>query len=151
GSRNIEWVQLTPGELLEETTATEARNQAVAQLVGAIDSGRHAAVSLTQDAASDLVNQSNRTKLVRELGAICYRIARRTTPGSLMLIGGDTSQAALRALGAAGIVLHAEPLPGVPSGVVHGGLLDGVSIVTKAGAFGHDDVIVDVIDHLNQP
>jgi uncharacterized protein YgbK (DUF1537 family) len=89
-----------------------------------------------------------RTKLVRELGAICYRVARRTSPGALVIIGGDTAQAALRAVGAAGIVMHDQPFPGIPAGTVDGGLLNGIRVVTKAGAFGDQQILVDVIDYL---
>ena len=49
----------------------------------------------------------------------------------------------------AGIVLHGEPFPGIPAGTIDGGLLDGVRVVTKAGAFGEDDVLVEVIDYLS--
>lgn len=66
-----------------------------------------------------------------------------------MIIGGDTAQSSLRAVGSAGIVLHDEPLPGVPAGSIDGGLLDGVRVVTKAGAFGQEDVLVKVIDYLS--
>jgi uncharacterized protein YgbK (DUF1537 family) len=88
------------------------------------------------------------SKLVRELGAICYRVARRTRPGALVIVGGDTAQSALRAVGAAGIVMHDQPFPGVPVGIVDGGLLDGVRVVTKAGAFGDREILVNVIDYL---
>lgn len=150
-SREVEWVRLNASELLDKTTAPGVRDGAVARLVDALLAGRSAVVSLSRERDDDVVTDANRTALVRELGAISYRVARRAIPGSLVLIGGDTSQGALRAIGAAGIVLHAEPFPGVPSGVIHEGLLDGVSVISKAGAFGDEDVIIKVMDYLRQP
>ena len=93
--------------------------------------------------------RENGVQLVRELGAICYRVARRTRPGSLVLIGGETAQGALRAVGAAGIVLDAEPFLGIPAGTIDGGLLGDVTVISKAGAFGGDGVMVEVIDYLS--
>ena len=144
--RPVEWLQIDPIALLDEDLSRETRDNAVSTVVGALDNGRNAAVSLLQ---VDVTGDGDiRTKLVRELGAICYRIARRTRPGSLVIIGGDTAQATLRAVGAAGIVMHDQPSPGIPSGTVDGGLLDRVSVVTKAGAFGDEQILIDVIDYL---
>ena len=144
--RPVEWLQINPVSLLGEDLFRETRDNAVDTLVRAMEEGKHAAVSLLQvDVTGDL---DIPTKLVRELGAICYRVARRTRTGALVIVGGDTAQAVLRAVGSAGIVLHGQPFPGVPVGVVDGGLLDGVRVVTKAGAFGDQDILVDVIDYL---
>ena len=142
----VEWLQLNPVALLDENLSRETRDNAVGALVSAIEGGKHAAVSLLQvNVTGDLDIPS---KLVRELGAICYRVARRTRPGALVIVGGDTAQSALRAVGAAGIVMHDQPFPGVPVGIVDGGLLDGVRVVTKAGAFGDREILVNVIDYL---
>ena len=145
-NRPVQWLQIDPVALLDEELSREARDNAVSTLVSAMEDGKHAAVSLFQvDVTGDV---DVPTKLVRELGAICYRIARRTRPGGIVIIGGDTAQAALRAVGAAGIVMHDQPFPGIPAGTVDGGLLDGVRVVTKAGAFGGQEILIDVIDYL---
>jgi uncharacterized protein YgbK (DUF1537 family) len=145
--RPVEWLQIDPVAILDEDRARETRDKAVSTVVSALEDGRHAAVSLKQ---VDVTGDGDiSTKLVRELGAICYRVARRTRPGSLVIIGGDTAQASLRAVGAAGIVMHDQPFPGVPAGTVDGGLLDGVRVVTKAGAFGDQRILIDVIDYLS--
>ncbi|MCX8251646.1 MAG: four-carbon acid sugar kinase family protein [Dehalococcoidia bacterium] len=145
-NRSVEWLQIDPVALLDEDLSRETRDNAVSTLVSAMEDGKHAAVSLCQvDVTGDL---DVPTKLVRELGAICYRVARRTRPGAVVIIGGDTAQAALRAVGAAGIVMHGQPFPGIPAGTVDGGLLDGVRVVTKAGAFGDQEILVDIIDYL---
>jgi len=144
--RPVEWLQIDPVALLDEDLSRETRDNVISTVVSALEDGKHAAVSLFQ---VDLTGDGDiPTKLVRELGAICYRVARRTRPGALVIIGGDTAQAALRAVGAAGVVMHDQPFPGIPAGTVDGGLLDGVRVVTKAGAFGPQEILVDVIDYL---
>jgi uncharacterized protein YgbK (DUF1537 family) len=55
----------------------------------------------------------------------------------LMLAGGDTARAALRALGAPGLKLLGEVLPGVPLGTV-----GDHQILTKSGGFGGDDTLI---------
>jgi uncharacterized protein YgbK (DUF1537 family) len=149
GEKFVDWLQIDPALLLSEDTEQATRDSAVARIVDALSSGQHAAVSLLRVDASDAGDDKTRTRLVRELGAICYRVVRRTRLGALVIIGGDTAQSSLRAVGSAGIVLHDEPLPGVPAGSIDGGLLNGVRVVTKAGAFGQEDVLVKVIDYLS--
>lgn len=149
GERPVEWLQIDPRTLLVEETAGAVRDDTVRRAVDALGQGRHAAVSLMRIEGPAAADSDSRTQLVRELGAICYRVARRTRPGALVLIGGDTAQSALRAIGAAGIVLDAEPFTGIPAGTIDGGLLAGVPVVTKAGAFGGDSALVDVIDYLS--
>lgn len=144
--RPVEWLQIDPVALLDEDRFRETRDNAVGTVVSALEDGKHVAVSLQQVYVTG--DGEIRTKLLRELGAICYRVARRTSPGALVIIGGDTAQAALRAVGAAGIVMHDQPFPGIPAGTVDGGLLNGIRVVTKAGAFGDQQILVDVIDYL---
>ena len=64
--------------------------------------------------------------------------------GSLVIVGGDTAVAVLSAVEAAGVVLAGERLPGVPGGTITGGPLDGTPIAPKAGAFGDDDLLVEL-------
>ena len=60
---------------------------------------------------------------------------------SLVLTGGDTAAFVLRALDASSIVLAGEISPGIPWGVIHGGLADGCVVVTKSGGFGEREAL----------
>jgi uncharacterized protein YgbK (DUF1537 family) len=60
---------------------------------------------------------------------------------SLVLTGGDTAAFVLRALEATSIVLAGEISPGIPWGVIQGGLADGCCVVTKSGGFGEQDAL----------
>jgi uncharacterized protein YgbK (DUF1537 family) len=63
-------------------------------------------------------------------------------PAALILTGGETASFVLRALGATGINLAGEIAPGIPWGMVEGGIADGCTVVTKSGGFGQRDALV---------
>lgn len=65
--------------------------------------------------------------------------------GSLVLTGGDTAAMVLRACEAEWIDVAGEMEPGVPWGILHGGLADGCVVVTKSGGFGGEHVLVDAL------
>jgi uncharacterized protein YgbK (DUF1537 family) len=67
--------------------------------------------------------------------------------GALMLTGGDTASLVCRALGAAGIRLHAEVAPGIPRGAIEGGPFHGTPVVTKSGGFGAPDALIRIADY----
>lgn len=71
--------------------------------------------------------------------------------GALVLIGGDTALQVLDALSARGIRSYAEILPGIPQGVILGGVADGLLLATKSGAFGGPDALSRCIDVLRVP
>lgn len=64
----------------------------------------------------------------------------------LVLTGGDTASLVCRALGVREIHLHREIAPGIPQGLIAGGVFDGVPVVTKSGAFGRPDVLIQIGD-----
>jgi uncharacterized protein YgbK (DUF1537 family) len=66
-------------------------------------------------------------------------------PGALILTGGATARCVCERLGVAGVRLKGEFQPGVPHGVLHGGLWDGTRVVTKAGGFGTPETLLDVV------
>lgn len=65
-----------------------------------------------------------------------------TRPAGLILTGGDTAAYVLRALNACAILLAGELDPGIPWGIVEGGLADGCTVITKSGGFGERDALV---------
>jgi D-threonate/D-erythronate kinase len=62
----------------------------------------------------------------------------------LVLSGGDTAAMICDALEAQAIELRNELLPGIPCGVIRGGAADGLTVITKSGGFGAEDVLVRV-------
>jgi uncharacterized protein YgbK (DUF1537 family) len=68
----------------------------------------------------------------------------RTAPATLLLTGGETAYSVCRALAAAGLELAGELEPGLAVGTLVGGPCAGLTVVTKAGAFGDADALVRV-------
>lgn len=66
----------------------------------------------------------------------------------LILIGGDGALAALKALDATHIDLDGSLLEGCPTGVVCGGIANGLRIVTKSGGFGTPGTVAELVDFL---
>jgi uncharacterized protein YgbK (DUF1537 family) len=70
---------------------------------------------------------------------------------ALVLSGGDTASSVCRALGATWIELASEIIPGVPHGILHGGLAEGMRVATKSGGFGAPDALIQVADFFQCP
>jgi uncharacterized protein YgbK (DUF1537 family) len=67
------------------------------------------------------------------------------TPGALVVTGGATARFVCERLGAYGVRLQGEVEPGVPQGILQGGLWHGLRVVTKAGGFGTPETLLDVV------
>lgn len=67
-------------------------------------------------------------------------------PAALALSGGDTASLVCRATGAHSIELRREIATGIPEGILHGGLFDRASVVTKSGGFGMMEDLIKVAD-----
>jgi uncharacterized protein YgbK (DUF1537 family) len=80
--------------------------------------------------------------IVRGLGLFTAEVLAFFKPGNLFLSGGDTADAVLTAAEACGIRILGELVAGVVRGELFGGALEGLPVVTKAGAFGHEDTLV---------
>ncbi len=83
-------------------------------------------------------------QIVEGLGLFVAMILKGSRPARLFLSGGDTASAVLAAIGATGIRLLREIVPGVAGGRVIGDFMDGLPVVTKAGAFGKEDTLIAV-------
>ena len=71
--------------------------------------------------------------------------------GPLVLSGGATAALVCRALGVRAIWLQREIAPGIPRGVISGGLFDGSPVVTKSGGFGIPSALIQIADELICP
>lgn len=67
---------------------------------------------------------------------------------ALILTGGDTALGVLQLLDYEGIELEGELLEGIVQGNLRGGPWDGLTVVTKAGAFGKEDALVRIVERL---
>ena len=75
-------------------------------------------------------------------------------PAAIFLCGGDTAALVCRTIGARRIDLYDEIVPGIPRGVLRGGVFDGTAVATKSGGFGSREDLIRVADYFlcpNQP
>jgi uncharacterized protein YgbK (DUF1537 family) len=70
-------------------------------------------------------------------------MAATSTPGAVVLTGGQTARLVCQHIGALGVRLLGELEPGVPIGYLIGGKWDGVPVITKAGGFGSPSTLLD--------
>jgi uncharacterized protein YgbK (DUF1537 family) len=84
------------------------------------------------------------------LGEVADRIAGHDKTTRLFLTGGSTATRACAAMGATGLIIETEVLPGIPSMRIIGGKHDGLRIVTKAGGFGTENAIAESMKYLKE-
>lgn len=80
--------------------------------------------------------------VARRLGELAARLVLAHGAAGVVATGGDGASAVLAALRASGIALVDEVTGGVPLGTLTGGQAAGLPIVTKAGGFGEQDVLI---------
>jgi uncharacterized protein YgbK (DUF1537 family) len=66
-------------------------------------------------------------------------------PGTLVAAGGETLRTLCQSLGAACLEVRGRIVPGVPSSIMRGGRWDGVTVISKSGAFGHTNLLRDLL------
>lgn len=127
-----------PWDVHRETAAAAG---IVARLAGG-STGATALVTLGEESAPSAEEDRRRSARLNGLvGAVVRQIAAKLPLRGLVLTGGDIAAAALKALGATGIRLGPEVLPGIPLGWLVGGTSEGLPVVTKAGGFGAPDAL----------
>lgn len=67
---------------------------------------------------------------------------------ALVLTGGETAQKVLNRLGNEGMEIEGELFGGIVKGVLVGGKWDGLTVITKAGAFGREDALEKIVTFL---
>jgi len=89
------------------------------------------------------------TQVMADMAVEALREARVDAGGlALILTGGDTALGVLQLLDYEGIELEGELLEGIVLGKLRGGPWDGLTIVTKAGAFGKEDALLRILERL---
>jgi D-threonate/D-erythronate kinase len=76
---------------------------------------------------------------------------RTFAPQALILTGGDTALLAASTLGAHSFILHGELAPGIPWGIVQGGVAEGCIVITKSGGFGAPSAFNEILSALRGP
>jgi uncharacterized protein YgbK (DUF1537 family) len=89
--------------------------------------------------------------LITEFAGAAAAVMEAVRPAALFLSGGDTALAVLERLGTDAVRLEGEVSSGLVSGILIGGRMDGLAVVTKAGAFGPPDALLKLHAALAAP
>ena len=81
-------------------------------------------------------------RIAREMQRLIHQL---DPPGSLVVAGGETLRSLCLSLGATGLEVQGRVVPGVPRSVMRGGRWDGVTVVSKSGAFGHPTLLRELL------
>lgn len=84
-------------------------------------------------------------KVADRLGSLAAQLITTSRAAGVVATGGDGARSVLVALAARGIALVDEVMGGVPLGTLTGGTAAGLPVVTKAGGFGAEDVLVRAV------
>jgi len=84
-------------------------------------------------------------RVAEKLGALTAAVVRRAHAAGVVATGGDGARQVVNELGANGVALIDEVTGGMPIGTLTGGASAGLPVVTKAGGFGGDDVLVRAV------
>ena len=80
------------------------------------------------------------------IAAAIQRLSRHVRPpGTIVVAGGETLRSVCDAVGATSLLVTGRLVPGVPCSTIIGGRWDGVTVVSKSGAFGHPLLLRDLI------
>jgi uncharacterized protein YgbK (DUF1537 family) len=140
-----EEIVLDPDILIAEDRKADFTHRV--SLVQSTISTKHSIVTIdtsrqSPTATQQLISQESAQAMIQRLGRFMSTVMTGTRPGLLFLTGGDTADAIVSSAGAEGIRILGEIVTGVVRGTLIGGSLDGLPVVTKAGAFGTDDTLV---------
>jgi uncharacterized protein YgbK (DUF1537 family) len=64
----------------------------------------------------------------------------------LLVTGGETLHGVCTALGATHLEVQGRIVPGLPRSILRGGRWDGVTVVSKSGAFGTPALLRDLLE-----
>jgi D-threonate/D-erythronate kinase len=84
-------------------------------------------------------------RVMQGFAEVTASLIRRSSPDGIFLSGGDTAESVCWQIGAEGIRLIEEVLPGLTRGELVGGRHDGMPVVTKAGTFGSPQTLVQLL------
>jgi uncharacterized protein YgbK (DUF1537 family) len=122
------------------TTLPDGGSESAVRLTGTL---RDAGIAL---ASVDLPAGLTRPDAALRIGAAMDGLAGLLEPpGTLVVAGGETLRGLCVALGAQCLEVQGSIQPGLPWSILRGGRWDGVTVVSKSGAFGSPGLLRDLL------
>ena len=93
-----------------------------------------------------LAPDTPRASAAAQIAIAIARLIDRVGPlGTVVVAGGETLRSLCDAVGARALSVQGRLVPGVPQSVIQGGRWNGVTVVSKSGAFGHTSLLRELI------
>jgi len=133
----------------------EAEREGLSKTIAdSLSHGRAVLTSPTEFVPEDLTGSSIHLKLRVMLASLALSALEKSQLRpheiALILTGGDTAMSVLRLLQTEGIEIEEELLEGMMRGRLIGGRWEGLTVVTKAGAFGKEEAIENIMEILKR-
>jgi len=133
----------------------------VTEICNALASGHHCVIRTCQqfEQRNEIVSLVEQSGLSRQqlgdrikqaLGEITRQVVLKQPPAGLYLSGGDIAIAVAGALGASGFDLHGQVAGCVPWGRLLNSIVGEIPVMTKAGAFGVETTLLDVLRFIEE-
>lgn len=129
------------------TTTGGGTPRIIAQAAGCLSGGEDVIIAV----AGAGLRHGAEAQIAAGLSVLTKALLASAQVSGLVLTGGETAAAVLRALGCSSFDLGGEVLPGVVWGYIAGGRYAGLPVVTKAGGFGDENTLVEAIRFLRSP
>ncbi|WP_377297123.1 four-carbon acid sugar kinase family protein [Rhizobium sp. SGZ-381] len=125
------------------TVITGTRHPVTLRQLERLSAGRDPHSRLTIHSPS--VTSTSPAQTARRLGELARSLAIPGRDEAAVVIGGDSLVTVLVAAEACDLLCIGEAARGVPISQVRGGRLDGVTLLTKSGGFGGDDLLAHLL------
>jgi len=146
------WV--TSSKPIPEIEKDELSKRIAERISGSPSKGTALLRSPEEYITADLAGFPVHRKLREALSSLVLSVLERSqvVPSDLALIltGGDTAMGVIHLLQSEGIEIEEELSEGVMKGYLRGNRWDGLTVVTKAGAFGEKETLRDVVERLEK-
>jgi len=143
-TRSTGWthVAMDPAELATGEDSSHWEQWAA----GLADAGAHGSLILSIRPIRETGPSTAPDQVVRGLAQVAAALLPAVRPEAVFLCGGDTAEAFWHRINASALIIREEILPGLMRGEFVGGPFSGLSVVTKAGAFGHADTLNQLVN-----
>lgn len=132
----------------------ESVGTAVAHTLLALEKGNAVLSTPEKEAGGANLPAASGIQLSNAVGlaavTVLEKLAESPQTTALVMTGGETAFAVLQKI-CSGLALSREISPGVALGTIVGGYCDGFQVVTKAGGFGEDQTLVDILRLFRPP
>lgn len=141
-STELDVIEPEIGDLVDEDRFAAWRSE---QLERVVQSHGVVLVRAPEERSSSM---SDSAQIAHRLADVVADLHEKHDVSAVVVTGGDGARALVKRWCCTGIAVHDALREGMPHGVLVGGEVDGLPIITKAGGFGAPDSLVLAVRHL---